>query len=79
MLKRSSRDRSVESRASFEWSVVIPMILLFVLAVFAVVVYVVVIISGSYTSDDKDRLEKLLIPVITCVLGYLSGRANQQQ
>jgi ABC-type Na+ efflux pump permease subunit len=47
-----------------------------VLALCALAVYIVVMLSGGYSAEDKERAEKILTPVIACLLGYFSGSSR---
>ncbi len=52
---------------------------LMVLVVLCVVgYYLVVTLSGNYGSDDKERAEKILVPVITWLLGYYSATRKKR-
>lgn len=55
----------------------LPIGLVSLLVLCAVAVYLVVMLSGNYGAEDKDRAEKVLTPIITGLLGYFSGRAKR--
>ncbi len=67
-LKRLETDAAVRRLEKL-----LPLTLVFLLVTCALAVYLIVMLSGSYNTEDKERAEKILTPVIACLLGYVGG------
>jgi len=39
-------------------------------------VYVIVLLSGGYGAEDKERAEKILTPIIAALLDYVGGSSD---
>jgi hypothetical protein len=75
--KHQSRLKRLEADACVQrWEKLLPIILVFLLVICALAVYLIVMLSGGYNADDKERAEKILTPVIACLLGYVGGSSR---
>ena len=75
--ERRSRLNMLEADASARrWQKLILTIMVALLVLCALAVYVVVMLSGTYDAEDKERAEKILTPIIACLLGYIGGSSR---
>jgi hypothetical protein len=75
--EHQSRLKRLEADArARRWQILLPTIMVVLLVLCALAVYLVVMLAGSYEAGDKERAEKILTPVIACLLGYVGGSSR---
>jgi hypothetical protein len=72
-----SRLKRLEADArARRWLSLLPTMMVVLLVLCALAVYVTVLLSGGYGEEDKERAEKILTPIIACLLGYVGGSSK---